>query len=172
MKIIRNFIKLVLFKINYFVDSKVRDNKNSKTLLRHIFWNRILRINSHVYWPTHFTSQVGKIERMEIGKDVSPGYSPFCYIQTIGRLYIGDNTLIGPHVSIITGNHNISDLSTHKESFVRIGKNCWIGSHSVILPGVELADNIIVGAGSVVTKSFEEKNILIAGNPAKKLKKY
>ena len=52
---------------------------------------------------------------------------------------------------------------------ISIGNNCFIGANSVILLGVTLADNIVVAAGSVVTKSFFENNIIIGGNPAKKL---
>lgn len=52
---------------------------------------------------------------------------------------------------------------------ISIGKNCFIGANSVILYGVTLADNIIVAAGSVVTKSFHEERIIIGGNPAKKI---
>ena len=51
-----------------------------------------------------------------------------------------------------------------------IGQGCWIGMNSVILPGVVLGEKTIVGAGSVVTKSFLEGYCVIAGNPAKKIK--
>ena len=50
---------------------------------------------------------------------------------------------------------------------VVIGENCWLGMNSVILPGVSLGDNTIVGAGSVVTKSFMDGNCVIGGNPAR-----
>jgi maltose O-acetyltransferase len=49
---------------------------------------------------------------------------------------------------------------------ITIGDNCWIGGNSVINPGVSLGNNVVVGSGSVVTKSFGD-NVVIAGNPAK-----
>ena len=51
-----------------------------------------------------------------------------------------------------------------------IGDNCWIGAGSILLPGVVLANHIVVAAGSVVTKSFTEDNVLIGGTPARVIK--
>jgi acetyltransferase-like isoleucine patch superfamily enzyme len=78
---------------------------------------------------------------------------------------------IAPNCGFITTNHdfNLLDKSGIGKDII-IGNNCWIGMNSVILPGVKLANHIIVGAGSVVTKSFDEEDIIIAGNPAKKIK--
>ena len=50
---------------------------------------------------------------------------------------------------------------------VYIEEKCWIGMNSVLLPEVRLGEKTIVGAGSVVTKSFPMGNCIIAGNPAK-----
>ena len=52
---------------------------------------------------------------------------------------------------------------------VILRKGCWIGANSIILPGVEIGENSVVGAGSIVTKSFP-KGVVIAGNPAKLIK--
>ena len=97
------------------------------------------------------------------------------YFQAIGnsKIYIGTGTLIANNVGIITTNHDHKNPKNHlKGEDVKIGKNCWIGMNAMILPGVFLGDNTIVGAGAVVTKSFIEGNCVIAGNPAKIIKKY
>ena len=50
---------------------------------------------------------------------------------------------------------------------ITIGRNCFIGQNALVLYGVSIADNVIVAAGSVVTKSITESNVIVAGNPAK-----
>jgi acetyltransferase-like isoleucine patch superfamily enzyme len=95
------------------------------------------------------------------------------YFQCIdANIFIGKGTYIAPNVGIITSNHDPLDLGRHLpgEDIV-IGEKCWIGMNSVILPGVRLGDRTIVGAGSVVTKSLPEGNCIIAGNPAKVIRK-
>jgi acetyltransferase-like isoleucine patch superfamily enzyme len=82
------------------------------------------------------------------------------------------DTWIAPNVGIVTFNHDFLDVNNYLPgSDVIIGKKCWIGMNSMILPGVCLGDNTIVGAGSIVTKSFPEGYVVIAGNPAKIIKK-
>jgi acetyltransferase-like isoleucine patch superfamily enzyme len=88
---------------------------------------------------------------------------------------IGDNVLVGPNVSIYTVNHavNIAKRNAGIEYArpVSIGNNVWIGGNVVILQGVTIGDNSIVGAGSVVTKSIPA-NVLAAGNPCKVLREF
>ena len=84
------------------------------------------------------------------------------------KITIGKGSYIAQNVGIITANHDINNLDEHQPGKdVIIGKNCWIGMNSVILPGVILGDHTIVGAGAVVTKSFPDGNCVIGGNPAK-----
>jgi acetyltransferase-like isoleucine patch superfamily enzyme len=146
----------------------IKETKYTQTPVTFKIWfmQRVIGINRKVYWPTHFTSEVGNPENVYAGIDTSPGYSPGCYIQAIGETYIGDYTQIGPNVGIISSNHNINDTRDHILGKVKIGKYCWIGMNSVILPDVELGDFTIVAAGSVVTKSFVKGYCVIAGNPA------
>ena len=54
---------------------------------------------------------------------------------------------------------------------ISIGRGCWIGQNVTVLPGVTLGDNVIVGAGSIVTSSFPS-NVIIAGSPAKVIKRF
>ncbi|WP_416867065.1 MAG: acyltransferase [Imperialibacter sp.] len=132
------------------------------------FYQKVLRINSEVPFMVHYTSIVS--QTVKLGKNVAPYFanSGHCYIQGINGIVIGDNSIFAPGVKIISANHSKTDFTKHDKSLgpIIIGKSCWIGANAVILPGVHLGDNVIVGAGSVVTKSFES-NLVVAGNPAK-----
>lgn len=130
------------------------------------FFQRILDINGHMPCMVHFTSRV--IGDIEMGKNVyiSLALSGNCYIQALNGVIIGDNTIFAPGVKIISSNHDKNDLNKHIENQpVKIGKNCWLGANAIILPGVNLGDNVIVGAGSIVTKSFKSGSVIV-GNPA------
>ncbi len=91
------------------------------------------------------------------------------YLVTIGsNVTVSTEVLLLTHdasIGKVLGKENGSDLLGK----IVIGNNCFIGARSIILPGVSLTENIIVAAGSVVTKSFNEENIIIGGNPAKKI---
>ena len=111
-----------------------------------------------------------------IGDGVIIQYFFTCLIAD--RCEIGANTIIAHNVSIITENHgnNIeSKAPLHaqmlKTDTCKIGKNCWIGCNTVLLPGAAIGDNCIVAANSVVNKKFHD-NCLIGGTPARILKTY
>ena len=85
---------------------------------------------------------------------------------------IKNNVVISSEVEFVTHDHSIMKVIPDKSNLfgkIIIGNNCFVGTRCTIMYGVELADNIIVAAGSVVTKSFKESNIIIGGNPAKKI---
>jgi acetyltransferase-like isoleucine patch superfamily enzyme len=94
----------------------------------------------------------------------------FCRIFGHGSIEIGEDTQIGPGTLITTTGHDYrSNLETSFKRVV-IGKGVWIGANVTILPGVEIGDFAVVGAGAVVTKSIPARSIAV-GVPAKVIKK-
>ena len=89
------------------------------------------------------------------------------------HIYVGDNTMLGPNVVIATAAHPIlPELRLKACQFnmpVHIGKNCWLGAGVIVLPGVTIGDNSVIGAGSVVTKDIPE-NVVAAGSPCRVLR--
>jgi acetyltransferase-like isoleucine patch superfamily enzyme len=149
-----------------------KETSGTQTPINFDLWynQKVLGHCYSAYWPVHPTSLVGNPKNICCGIETSPGYSPGCYIQSKGKVFIGDYTQIGPNVGIISSNHSLYDNSEHVISEIVIGKYCWIGMGSIILPGVFLGDYTIVGAGSIVTKSFRDGYCVVAGNPAKIIK--
>lgn len=92
-------------------------------------------------------------------------------IKEIYLLDIGDNVVISYGVNFITHDASYGAIVNQKYidlyGKIKIGNNCFVGAGSTIIYGVSLGDKTIVAAGSVVTKSFEEGNVVIGGNPAK-----
>lgn len=122
---------------------------------------------------------VGKNTRISNGRNLEFDVSsmnvfqqPGCFYQNYeAKITIGKDVHIAANVGIITQNHNPENPDEHLPAkAVSIGDHCWIGMNAVILPGVHLGDYTTVGAGSVVTHSFEQGHCVIAGNPAKVIK--
>ncbi len=86
------------------------------------------------------------------------------------HIYVGDCTMIAPNVVIATAGHPISpelrEKSYQYNMPVHIGRNCWIGAGALIMPGVTIGDNTVIGAGSVVTKDIPA-NVVAVGNPCR-----
>ena len=89
------------------------------------------------------------------------------------HIYVGDYTMFGPNVILATAGHPILP-KLRQEAYqynmpVHIGKNCWLGAGVIVLPGVTIGDNTVIGAGSVVTKDIPS-NVVAVGNPCRVLR--
>lgn len=109
---------------------------------------------------------------IEVGRNLFINYN--CTILDVAKVNIGDNVLIAPNVSIYTAGHPLH-ADTRKTGYeygipVTIGDNVWIGGNSIIMPGVTVGCNSVIGAGSVVTKNVPDWTI-VAGNPARVIRK-
>ena len=89
------------------------------------------------------------------------------------HIYVGDYTMFGPNVTVATAGHPILPELREKgmqyNAPVNIGRNCWFGAGVVILPGITVGDNVVVGAGSIVTKDLPD-NVVAVGNPCRILR--
>lgn len=172
-KIIKSSVKLLAGKIKIPPLRQMLETAGTAApiSIRTFVLQKIVGFNRAAYWPTHFTSVISCPQNIEIGIGTAPGLSPNCYIQGKSGIKLGDYSLVGPGVGIISTNHDIYDIKSHSSSTgVVIGSYCWIGMNAIILPGVRLGDHAIVAAGAIVTKSFPDGYCVLGGNPARVLK--
>jgi maltose O-acetyltransferase len=108
---------------------------------------------------------------IRLGRGVFLNYG--CVILDVAAVVIGDGTQIGPAVQLLTADHprdreeRASGIEWGRA--ISIGRNVWIGAAAIVLPGVTIGDDAIVGAGSVVTRDVAA-GATVAGNPARPLR--
>lgn len=114
--------------------------------------------------------------RIRLGRRVVVRPGCMLFSDPDGFITIEDDVMMGSGVHIYVSNHQFNDPYTpiidqrsFKYSHVVLRKGCWVGANVIILPGVEIGANAVVGAGSIVTKSVPAAT-LVAGNPAKFIK--
>ncbi len=135
------------------------------------FMQKIIGINRKVPWPVHHTSQIKSHENIKKKSGKNPGGAMGCYLDGRNGIILEENVWLGPNVSIISQNHSLTNYTDYTDGKpIKIGKNSLLLTGCVILPEVELGEHTIVAAGAIVTKSFPEKNQVLAGNPAKVIK--
>lgn len=165
---IKELIKLLIKKSGFFKGFfKLQSIKIPVTFFQYIKFH--LFGDRRFYWPIHKNSVV--TGNVYVGMNSSVGATPGCYIQGIGEIYIGNYCMIAPNVGIISANHDVIDYRRHIKKSVIIKDYCWIGMNAVILPGVVLGKHTVVAAGSVVKDSFPDGFCILAGNPAKVIKR-
>ncbi len=119
------------------------------------------------------------IKNIFIGNDVALGYGALLWT-TGAKIFIEDKVIIGPGLTIITGDHKINKIGKYmaditvkekdpeNDQDVVIKKDVWIGSNVTILKGVTVAEGCVIGGGTVLTKSTEPYGIYV-GVPGKKV---
>lgn len=111
---------------------------------------------------------------MDYGYQTSIGAGTFinanCVILDVARVVIGEHCQIGPNVQILTPTHPL-EPGPRGEGWeaaepIAIGNNVWLGGGAIVLPGVTIGDDSVVGAGAVVTKDVPPRSVVV-GNPAR-----
>ncbi|MGG7145251.1 acyltransferase [Clostridium butyricum] len=128
------------------------------------YFNGIKFGNNTVFYPGCRITVEPK-GKIVIGKNCF--FNHHCSLTSLKNIYIGDDCIFGENVKIYDHNHNINKKSIifRKQGYsvapTIIGNNCWIGSNVTILPGVCVGNNVVIGAGSIITKNISDNTILI-----------
>lgn len=180
--LVRDFIKEI-FRGYIQLKTRLTVNRSSKTWI-HINARLDIFPNSKMHKRHELLLKEGAFieSRCVVNTwhgDVKFGENSHIGINTIviGPITIGRNVNIAQNCFLSGENHKYEDVSISlvKQGFdikpIIIGNDVWIGASSIILPGVEIGDNSIVGAGSVVTKSVSDYSVVV-GNPARIVKTF
>lgn len=142
---------------------KPSQQKQKKEMLKKMF----AEIGENCYMETPFYANWGG-KNVHIGDHFYSNYN--LMLVDDGEITIGDNVMIAPNVILCSATHPISPNLREKgmeyNMPVKIGNRVWIGANVVVMPGVTIGDNSVIGAGSVVTKDIPT-NVVAFGNPCK-----
>ena len=142
---------------------KPSQQKQKKEMLKKMF----AEIGENRYMETPFYANWGG-KNVHIGDHFYSNYN--LMLVDDGEITIGDNVMIAPNVILCSATHPISPNLREKgmeyNMPVKIGNRVWIGANVVVMPGVTIGDNSVIGAGSVVTKDIPT-NVVAFGNPCK-----
>lgn len=155
-----------LDKVFAYNNLRPSQQKEKTELLREMF----AHIGEGCYIETPFYANWG-------GKNAHFGKSVYANFNLVlvddSEIYVDDNVMIGPNVVLCSGTHPIEPELRRKQAQynlpVHIEKNVWIGANCVILPGVTVGENSVIGAGSVVSRDIPA-NVVAVGNPCRVLR--
>lgn len=155
-----------LDRLYTFNATRPTEGARREALLREMF----AEIGEGCYIEPPFYANWGGAH-VHFGKNVYANFGLTCVDDT--HIYVGDGTMFGPHVTLATAGHPIRpDLraATYQYNMpIRIGRNCWLGAGVIVLPGVTIGDDTVVGAGSVVTRDLPA-GVVAVGTPCRILR--
>ena len=141
--------------------SREVEQEKRRTILTELFG----RGGESVWMQPPFFCDYGS--NIELGERVFFNFN--CVVLDVCSVKIGDFTLFGPGVQILTPTHPWNAEQRRKEEFgkpIEIGSDVWIGGGVIILPGVRIGSRTVIGAGSIVTRDIPE-GMFAAGNPCR-----
>ena len=148
--------------------NRTTDDETDKR--REIICKLFKKVGERVYIEPNFTCEFGK--NITLGNDLYINFG--CTLLDCGQITIGNNTLLGPNVSMYSANHSLDSEERINGALIpepiTIGDRVWIGGGSTILSGVSIGDDSVIGAGSVVTKDIPS-GVVAAGNPCRVIRK-
>lgn len=126
-----------------------------------------LQFGKNLDFRNYISIWVGKNAELKMGDNVF--MNNFCSVNCLKSIEIGENTIFGEGVKVYDHNHAYShgngELKVNRKEFtygpVKIGKNCWLGSNTVVLKGVSIGDNSIIGAGCVIHKDVPANSVIV-----------
>ena len=146
-----------------FNQTRPSEQEKRNQLLKQMF----AEIGENCYIEPPFHANFGG-KHVHFGKNIYANFN--LTMVDDGHIYVGDYTMFAPSVIVATAGHPIlpelRETDYQYNMPVHIGKNCWIGAGAIILPGVTIGDQVVVGAGSVVTKDLPS-NVVAVGNPCR-----
>lgn len=153
-------------KLYDYNQTRPSEQEKRTNLLKEMF----AEIGEDCYIEPPFHANFGG-HHCHFGKNVYANYNLTAVDDT--HIYVGDNTMIAPNVILASAAHPLDPEERRKgyqyNKPVHIGKNCWLGAGVIVVPGVSIGDDTVIGAGSVVTKDIPS-GVVAVGNPCRVIK--
>ena len=153
-------------KLYDYNQTRPSEQEKRTNLLKEMF----AEIGKNCYIDPPFHANFGG-HHCHFGKNVYANYNLTAVDDT--HIYVGDNTMIAPNVILASAAHPLDPEERRKgyqyNQPVHIGKNCWLGAGVIVVPGVSIGDDTVIGAGSVVTKDIPS-GVVAVGNPCRVIK--
>ncbi len=158
----RYIAKDICYKYNNLVPSQIEERKK---LIKELFG----KTGNNITIEPNFWCDYGY--NISVGENFYINHN--CVILDAAKVEFGDNVFIAPNCGFYTATHPIN-ASTRNSGLefakpIKVGNNVWFGGNVTVLPGVTIGDNVVIGAGSVVTKNIPSNNVAF-GNPCKVIK--